>query len=295
MAKKNAPTKLEQAYEGLKAEVKNGHSSAAMTQIITNLYEESLTYLGDAKRVDLKSKVAGKEYIAYDNDKRISRAINAGLYVPKLKQWEELHALLKPNADLDGKTDAQSITRVLYSIAISVCAAIDLLKGNDQKTPGTFFEHFIASFFTWRVGVQPTNSIQVLSVDEENTFLPTDFIFDLGKNKKKFHMPIKTSTRERAIMLWAHQRLLDGVFGTDRFMGTPVLLAETKTDSKKREVVEICLPEQWRLYQLYIAKLKRIYYLDMPKAYEKLSTNFPPLAVKPFGEFFFEWNSLTPV
>jgi len=84
------------------------------------------------------------------------------------------------------------------------------------------------------------------------------------------------------------------VFGIERFMGTAVLLAETKTDTKKREVVEICLPEQWRLYQLYIAKLKRIYYLDIPRPYEKLGQNFPPLVVKPFGEFFFEWQSLTP-
>lgn len=293
MAKNKVGTKLEQAYEDLKAEVRNGHDSAAMTQIITDLYAESLAYLAGFKSVQLDSKVAGKNYIAHDNGKRISRAINVGLYVPDLAQWKALSALLTPGANLNGKTDAATITRVLYSMAISFCAAIDLLKNGDQKTPGTYFEHFIASFFAWRVGVRPTNSIQVLSLDEENTKLPTDFIFDLGKNAQKFHMPIKTSTRERAIMLWAHQRLLDGVFGTDRFMGTPVLLAETKTDSKKRDVMEICLPEQWRLYQLYIAKLKRVYYLDMPAAYEKLGRNFPPLVVKPFGEFFFEWDALT--
>ena len=135
----------------------------------------------------------------------------------------------------------------------------------------------------------------MLHLDEENTELQTDFIFNLGKGRPKFHMPIKTSTRERAIMLWAHQRLLDGVYGTDRFMGTPVLLAETKTDSAKREVVEICLPEQWRLYQLYIAKLRRIYYLDLPSAHGKLSDVFPPISVKPFGDFFVEWKRLAPV
>lgn len=55
-------------------------------------------------------------------------------------------------------------------------------------------------------------------------------------------------------MLWAHQKLLDGVYGIERFMGIPVLLAETKTDNKKKEVVEICLPEQWRVYQLKCKK-----------------------------------------
>ena len=95
-------------------------------------------------------------------------------------------------------------------------------------------------------------------------------------------------------MLWAHQRLLDGVYGTERFMGTPVLMAETKTDKRKREVVEICLPEQWRVYQLYIAKLKRVYYLDLPCAYQRLNEEFPPLSVRPFADFFFEWSDLSP-
>ncbi len=120
----------------------------------------------------------------------------------------------------------------------------------------------------------------------------TDFIFDLGVKRPKFHMPVKTSSRERSIMLWAHQKLLDGVYGIQRFIGTPVLLAETKTDKSKREVVEICMPEQWRVYQLYVAQIRRIYYFDLPVAYSKLQDEFPPLVVKPFGEFFHEFDDL---
>lgn len=97
-----------------------------------------------------------------------------------------------------------------------------------------------------------------------------------------------------ALYAEASTRLLDGVYGTDRFMGTPVLLAETKTDKARKEVVEICLPDQWRVYQLYIAKLKRIYYLDLPAAYSKLNEEFPPIRVRPFGEFFLEWADLSP-
>lgn len=293
-AKKKAGSKLELAYENLKEEVRNGHASDALTEVISTLYESSLEHLGDFKPIDLVSRVPGKEYVAYAKGKRISRAINAKLYRPDFKEWKALRAVLAAGPRLEGKITPQKMTRVLYSMAISFCAAIDLLKSGDQKTPGTFFEHFIASFFTWRLGVQPKKAIQVLNLDEENTELPTDFVFNLGKNRQKFHMPVKTSSRERAVMLWAHQRLLDGVFGIERFMGTAVLLAETKTDGRSREVVEICSPAQWRLYQLYIAQLKRIYYLDIPEAYEQLGRNFPPLVVKPFGEFFFEWKSLTP-
>ena len=140
--------------------------------------------------------------------------------------------------------------------------------------------------------MNPTTRIQVLNLDMD-TSLPTDFIFNLGKDRPKFHLPIKTSTRERVIQVWAHQRVLDGVFGTGRFLGTPVILAETKTDSVKREVIEICLPDQWRIYQMHIAQLKRIYYLDVPATYVKLNDVFPPITVKSFGHFFFEADSLS--
>ena len=126
-----------------------------------------------------------------------------------------------------------------------------------------------------------------------DTTLPTDFVFNLGDERPKFHLPIKTSTRERVIQVWAHQRVLDGVYGTGRFLGTPVILAETKVETKKRDVVEICLPDQWRIYQMHIAQLKRIYYLDVPAVYERLNHVFPPLHVVPFGDFFHEVGELS--
>jgi hypothetical protein len=125
-----------------------------------------------------------------------------------------------------------------------------------------------------------------------NTTLPTDFIFDLGPGRAKFHLPVKISTRERVIQVWAHQRVLDGVYGTGRILGTPVILTETKTDKRTRLVTEICLPDQWLIYQMHIAQLKRVYYLDLPIAYEQLNTVFPPLRVREFGHFFTEFDSL---
>jgi hypothetical protein len=54
------------------------------------------------------------------------------------------------------------------------------------------------------------------------------------------------------------------------------------------------LPDQWRVYQAYIAKLKRVYYLDLPATYEQLNREFPPLRIKEFGEFFSQWSDLAP-
>jgi hypothetical protein len=48
--------------------------------------------------------------------------------------------------------------------------------------------------------------------------------------------------------------------------------------------VLVLVPSQWRLYQLHIAQLWRIAYLDLPKAYERLSKVFPPVPVTTLGE-----------
>ncbi len=279
-------------YDRLKRQCKTALYRQENTLLLDEIYAECLHILGDASRIALTSKVEDKEYFAFRSKGRMSRAINQSLFYECQRDWERLNAAMARGTL--GTFTAEQITKVLYSMAVSFCACVDLLKSGDQKTPGTFFEYFVAYFFTWRVGVEPCNSIQILNVDNEDTRLRTDFVFNLGPRKRKFHMPIKTSSRERSIMLWAHQRLLDGVYGVERFMGTPVLLAETKTDKAKREVVEICLPDQWRVYQLYIAKLKRIYYFDVPTAYAKLNDESPPIRVRPFGDFFFEWSELSP-
>ena len=279
-------------YDKLREQAQKALYSPDNTKTLDSIYRQSQKVIGKLSQVQLKSQVTGKEYFAFKKGTKMSRAINKALYEPEYENWELLQKAMQGNNLQD--VTRELITKTLYTMAISFCAAIDILKSGDQKTPGTFFEYFVAYFFAWRVGVEPTTSIQVLSVDGEDTKLRTDFIFNLGEKKRKFHMPIKTSTRERSIMLWAHQRLLDGVYGVERFLGTPVLLTETKTDKKKTDVVEICLPEQWRVYQLYIAKLKRVYYLDLPEAYIRLNLEFPPLNVRPFADFFYEWDELSP-
>ena len=220
----------------------------------------------------------------------MSRPVNRALFQRGSEGWTSVRDAMVD--DTLTQLEPDIITGALYTAAISFCSAVDLIQ-RSQKTPGTFFEYFVAFFFSWRAGVEPKKSIPMLSLGDEDIQLPTDFVFDLGNDRPKFHMPIKTSTRERSIMLWAHQKLLDGVYGLERFLGVPVLLAETKTDKKTREVVEICTPDQWRLYQTYIAKLKRVYYLDLPHAYESLAEKFPPVVVRPFGSFFGDWEDLS--
>jgi len=260
----------------------------AIGALLGQLFEESLNFLR-GRCVDLISQVAGKRYFAFQNGTKLSRAVNADLYLDSADGWSPLLTAIS-RQDFSS-LPAHNINRVIYSAAISFCALIDLTRRADQKTPGTFFEYLIGHLFAARLGLNPTKRLPVLNLDM-NTTLPTDFIFDLGPGRAKFHLPIKTSTRERVIQVWAHQRVLDGVYGTGRFLGTPVILAETKTDFETKKVVEICLPDQWLIYQMHIAQLKRVYYLDVPVPYARLTGTFPRLYVKAFGDFFHEVDTL---
>jgi hypothetical protein len=75
-------------------------------------------------------------------------------------------------------------SKVLYTISMSYCAATDLTKERDQKTPGTFFEILVGHIFSLLYNVEPKKEIDVLNLDTQQA-LPTDYIFDMGVNKSK--------------------------------------------------------------------------------------------------------------
>lgn len=178
------------------------------------------------------------------------------------------------------------VDRLVYSTAMAFYGALDVSKDGDKKTPATHFEILVAHVFALLLGCLPSTSIQVLG---EGGDLPTDYIFDLGTGKNKIHLPVKASTRERVIQVWAHQRVIDGVFGVGTYKGVLIVLNETKLDRKALSVMEICVPDQWRLYQKFIAQMHRVYYLDPPAAYLALS---PTIAVKRFGQLCGELDQI---
>lgn len=172
-------TGLLSLYEGLKKQVKTGFYSIQTSEILTEIYSESLSFLATKNRLPLTSRVADKEYFAFVDENKMSRAINHSLYNPECDKWQSFREAMR-SEDIS-RFSAEDIQKILYTMAISFCAAIDLIKDGDQKTPGTFFEYFVAHFFTWRVGVEPSNSIKILKFDDIESTLPTDFIFNLGQ------------------------------------------------------------------------------------------------------------------
>lgn len=281
---------MKKAYDALKKEVNRkstkkdpagGGFGPKCHHLIQRLFEAATGELGKCERIPLRSMVDGKSYFSFVREKVKSRPVNCDLF--KDDSHNAFDCFLKI---LEGKRhdlSSDEITRSVYVVAMTCCAGKDVSSRGDQKTPGTMFEWLCAAIMQSCLNVNPVRSLQVLNLDLQGD-LPTDFVFDLGEEKPKFHLPVKTSTRERIIQVWAHQRVLDGVYGTGRFLAIPIILTETKLDSDKLEVVEICLPWQWRLYQMHIANLWNVCYLDAPSAYLELDAKFPRIGVSTLGD-----------
>jgi hypothetical protein len=280
---------LAKKYNRLKKLAVKDLKSKEVSAELAAICHLSLDFLrGSAKLVSLISNVPNKKYAMAQlkASAKTSRPINTDLFDIAASDNDlakvlagEVEDFLEPR-----------LNQLLYTSAMSFCLAVDLTGEGNKKSPGTFFEIFVAHLAAVKFNANPSKKVAVPFVDVENT-LPTDFIFDLGPLKSKIHLPVKASTRERAVQAWAHQRVLEGMLGLGRYRGILVVLAETNKQ-KEVSVAEVCTPGQWAAYQMYIAPLYRIYYLDLPKAYEPLRDNYPFIQIWPFAKFFGEYQHI---
>ncbi len=281
---------LKESYDRLKKQAKKDLGSNVVLHLLRDLYNQSAHYLEGVERKEIPSKVDNKKYFMFSLDAKNSRAVNSNLYLDDVNEVEGFFSAIEQNNYAGLASDV--LTKLAYSVVITFISSIDLIKKGDIKTPGTYFEIFCGHMMARLLEVNPKTRIPILNLDRSAT-LPTDFIFDLGENRNKFHVPIKTSTRERVIQVWAHQRVLDGVYGLERFKGILICLSETKKDSRSHEVIEICLPTQWKVYQSFIARMHRVYYFDIPEKYSVLNSQEPRIPVLTFGDLFREVEELT--
>ncbi|MBI3654827.1 MAG: hypothetical protein HY232_00200 [Acidobacteria bacterium] len=233
--------------------------------------------------IDLISKVPGKQYFSFKRGNVVARPANREYFVPDpdviIRLWKKwLGETISP----------VEFARLTYTVALAPCLAMELFDRQNKKGPATYFECYIGHLFARSVGVNPTKGGS-LPVHGRNVRMTMDFLFNMGKEYRKVHLPVKMSTRERVVQAWAHQRLLDAAYGAGAYRGIMVLFSETKLDSRKLEVVEICVPDQWLAYQSLLAHMDRIYYFDIPGRYKDLTAQYPDvIAIKQFGEFFSE-------
>lgn len=284
-------------------EMKNLFSTNPLNEKITDKFKEinnlcqikinALTQIPITSR----STAIGKNYIVFSNAKhKYSRPVNIDLYnagcavnSSGVNIIDEFWANVRSHC-IDSQ-DAHTITAALYAICMNYCCCADLVNGVKSNS-GDYFEKLVGHLYSMHLNVTPINQMNAVELDGESISLPTDFIFDLGAGKPKFHIPAKTSTRERVVEVWAQQRVLDGAFGVGRFLCLLTCIGETNFYKNDMSVALTCVPNQWINYQLFISQIKRAYYLDVPGKYDELNHRFPRIHVKEFGEFFHESSKL---
>jgi len=270
---------LNRLYKQLKATSVGSLAQAAVANLISDMATCSRDILRRVERVPLTS-ATGKNYFSFRGTEQ-SRPINLALYEDHQREFGRL---LRGFREGFRGAERDTITRATYSIAYSVFAAHDAHQVG-RKTSATFFEILIGHIVARAIGVSPRNKVLLPESPRDNpAYLPTDYLFDPGPRSLKIHLPIKTSTRERAVQAWVHQLVLERIFGVGQYRGVLVVASETKRNSRTGDVIEICVPRQLQMFQARVAEMSRVYYLDPPRVYLELANDTPRIDVKPFGD-----------
>lgn len=280
---------VHEAYERVKAAARGDLRSPALAGAITELVTLSLVFLTtECERVDLVSRVPGKEYFSFGREGLVARPANARWFIADAERvnalWVEWDA---------GSISEDDLAKLTYTVSLGPCLAMELFDRGNKKGPATYFESFIGHVFAKLLRVDATRRATLPILDREVS-LTMDFLYQFDE-ERGVHLPVKMSTRERVVQAWAHQRLLDTGYGEGAYVGLLVVFSETKLDSRTHEVVEICVPDQWLAYQVSLAKMRRIYYLDTPSRYEALTAAYPGyIQIKPLVTAFTEIGSDLP-
>ena len=279
---------LKQLYDDVRKCCRTDLSGELAANSILDLAIESIDFLNHhARRVGLKSKVAGKQYSSFRMDGVVARPANSALFVSDPQTIETSWRALKA-----GSLDSRLCDQLLYTLSLAPCLAMELFDRQNKKGPATYFECLVGHLVSSLLRKNPARKAR-LPVLRGQVRMTMDFLFEGGSSAPGVHLPIKMSTRERVVQAWSHQRLLDSAFGEGFYRGIMVLCSETKMDSRSHEVVEICVPGQWLAYQTYLAKMEKIYYLDMPERYKELTESNPEvIEIRPFSDLFLEQRRL---
>jgi len=279
-------TEIRTAYNAVKESCRNDWSSEAAKQALHDLVVLSLQFLvNECSPVGLQSAVSNKEYVSYVRkgiSNVLSRPANSDLFLPDPNVISALWKAWTPKQEA-----CPNLRAMLYTMALAPCLVMELFDRQNKKGPATYFEHFIGHIFARTLGVNPRKRTS-LPIRGRSVSMTMDFLFDLSADTK-VHLPVKMSTRERVVQAWAHQRMLNSAYGDNVYKGIMVIFCETKLDFRSREVIEICVPDQWLAYQMLLARMERIYYFDLPARYATLAKAFPTvMPIKCFTDLFIE-------
>ncbi len=267
------------AYNDLRVAVRKGVWTSQVRDAVAATVHVSMDFLDSFDQVPEPSRVPNKSYAAFRrNADTTSRVFNTALYDADLCR-QVLDSLLATGL---GGRSPREIMKTLYTAAMSFCCANDIESNNKARgRSGKYFEYLVGNIVATALGVRGTAQIEALNPELARGLNP-DHLFNLGKGKALIHLAVKTSTRERIVQPWAHQRILDGAYGTDRIKGVMVFL--TETNRLKAGIQETCTPERLRQYQMFVARIHAMYYFDPPQPYLELANTYPFVPVRPISD-----------
>jgi hypothetical protein len=189
------------------------------------------------------------------------------MYVANQNEFTELWTEFIDSIDtLNNKIcmDDDKVSKVLYTTIMSFAICYDLWKNSSRKTPGTYFEVILGSILA-RLLPDYTRKKHVIIPGQDDK-VSTDIVFEPEGDGVKLVIPAKTTTRERIVQPFAHQRILDGVFGEGVYKSMLICVNEIQRE-QDTGVNDICVPGTLKLFQSYLAKMHGIYYIDPPQRY----------------------------
>ncbi|WP_207286439.1 hypothetical protein [Pseudomonas sp. FW300-N2A2] len=272
----------------------------------------SYEYYGDFKGVP---NIA---YYAFTNSENISRPVQPEMFHYNRRVFlEEFNILMQSfqrTPDQWTHEEKKRANNVVYTGVMAIACCYDLWQRGSRKTPGTFFEIFMAGilkevfaeyYFSKHIpltefldGEELGNDAITEATNEDIegdseepelkdsvSSLSTDLVIKNVSSGKSLVIPFKITTRERIVQPFAHQRILDSAFGIGKFSSFIVCISETQQDKKNTKVNQVCVPGTVKLYQQHLAPVRGLYYCDIPQRYDAPDMQ-KLLPVKTVGDFF---------
>ncbi len=208
-----------------------------------------------------------KAYHVFSGEANLSRPVHLPLLINDAASfasaWTALHESARPD-ERRYRYPPDAINRVLYTASTAFGTCYDIWKPGSRKTPGTFFEVLLGVVLEEVLpGLSRTAQIVLPGQIER---LATDIVFSKPGSQGGLVVPAKITTRERIVQPFAHQRILDSVFGEGRFRSVLVCVSEMQRQGHAGANA-ICVPGAVRLYQQHLAPLSGLYYIDPPARY----------------------------
>jgi len=266
------------------------------------IIEHAMFLLKKDANYDFFGSFTGKnvqEYCSFTYHGECSRPIRDDIFISDFKifslEFKEFHTKLRNIGSTWSWLDSQRANKIIYTSVMSVACCFDLWKKGSRKTPGTFFEIFMAAILKWMLPNE-TFSKHIPLLDEINenpgisdsSSVSTDIVIRSSTySNRNIVIPLKITTRERIVQPFAQQRILNSFFGENIYFSFLACISETQQDKNKKKVNQICLPGTIKLYQKHLSSISGLYYCDIPERYlgNDLTDIIP---VKSMGEFLID-------